>query len=179
MTDAAPTVAGPTKPPLDLRIRWLADEGADPVLRFTCRLDHPVERVWAALTDEDQLAAWYPTRVRMEPRAGGRISFAFPGGTPFTGAVLDADPPSLLVFTTLDDTLRWHLTAAGEGCELTLDNTVPHREHAPYTAAGFDISLRQLATLLDSGAERVERQEMPPPDGLVSHYRAHLAETGA
>jgi uncharacterized protein YndB with AHSA1/START domain len=147
------------------------------VVRFTCRLRHPVERVWTALTNATELAVWYPTRVRIDPQPGGRISFSFPGGDPFHGVVLEVEPPTLLVFTTLADTLRWRLAKVDAGCELTLDNITAHREHAPYTAAGFDINLNQLATLLDHGASQVHRREMPPPDELVDRYRSVFGET--
>jgi uncharacterized protein YndB with AHSA1/START domain len=153
---------------MDLNIQFLPGQ----ILCFTCRLAHPVDRVWAALTSEAELAVWYPTRVRLDLRPGGRISFAFPGADPFHGVVLEVEPPTLLVFTTLDDTLRWHLAEAEGGCVLTLENVVAHPEHAPYTAAGFDINLHQLATLLDRGAPHVHRREMPPPDDLVDKYRA-------
>ncbi len=177
MTESPPRGAGPEqRSPLDLRIQLLLDAGAGLMLRFTCRLRHPVKRVWTALTSEAELAVWYPTRVRIDPRPGGRISFSLPGAEPFPGVVLEVEPPTLLVFTTLDDTLRWHLAEAEGGCELTLDNVVANPEHAPYTAAGFDINLNQLATLLDHGASRVQRREMPPPDDLVDHYRAVLPD---
>jgi len=144
------------------------------VLRFACRLRHPPERVWYALTDEAELAVWYPTAVRLEPVPGGTITFAFPGQAPFPGAVLEAQPHTLLVFTTLDDTLRWEIHPAGTESVLTLDNTVAHRPHAPYTAAGFHISLSQLTTLLDDGAQAVHRLEMPPPHNLVEQYATAL-----
>lgn len=104
------------------------------------------------------------------PVPGGTITFAFPGQDPFPGSVLEARPATLLVFSTLDDTLRWEIHPAGSGGVLVLDNTVAHRPHAPYTAAGFHISLSQLTTLLDDGAQAVHRIEMPPPDDLVEHY---------
>ncbi len=175
MTESSPRSGGLGKwAPLDLHIRLLADEHAGLILRFTCRLRHSVERVWAALTHEAELAVWYPTRVRIDTRPGGQISFQFPGADPFFGVVLEVEPPTLLVFTTLDDTLRWQLAEAEGGCVLTLENIVAHPEHAPYTAAGFDITLNQLTTLLDYGASHVHRREMPPPDELVGHYRTVL-----
>lgn len=174
MNASTPRGEGPRRPPLNLQVRLLTAEGCNPVLRFTCRLGHPLARVWTALTSEAELAVWYPTRVCIDPQPAGRISFAFPGSEPFHGVVLEVEPPTLLVFTTLDDTLRWQLSEAEAGCALTLENTVAHPEHAPYTAAGFDINLHQLATLLDHGASRVQRCEMPPPDELVSHYRTTL-----
>jgi uncharacterized protein YndB with AHSA1/START domain len=162
-----------------IRISLLRDEDGRPIVRVVCRLDHDTRRVWRALTDEDELAVWYPTRVRIDPVAGGTITFAFPGGEPFAGEVLDAQPPELLVFTTRDDVLRWTLRADGDGTELTLDNHVAHPPHAPYTAAGFEISFEQLATLLDAGPDAVSRIEMPPPDAQVDRYAQAFAATAS
>lgn len=150
------------------------DANSKPVLRFERHLGHRVARVWQALTTEDELAVWYPTGVRIEPVTGGTITFAFPGGEPIAGRVLEAARPTLLIFTTLDDVLRWELQAADDGCLLVLRNTVADPPHTPYTAAGFHIALNQLATLLDEGATSVRRTEMPPPDELVGHYRRAL-----
>jgi uncharacterized protein YndB with AHSA1/START domain len=160
-------------------ISLVADGEGRPVVRVVRRLNHDVERVWRALTDEGELAVWYPTRVRIEPVAGGTITFAFPGGEPFAGEVLDARPPARLVFTTRDDILHWTLRTDGEATELMLDNHVAELSHAPYTAAGFDISFDQLATLLDAGADAVTRIEMPPPDDMVARYSRAFARSTA
>lgn len=160
------------------RISFLSTPGQPGVLRFQRRLAHPVRRVWRALTDEGELAVWYATRMRIEQRAGGKVSFAFPGGEPFEGEVLLVEEPRTLAYTTLGDVLRWQLTADVEGTSLRLDNRLGELPHAPYTAAGFHITLNQLATMLDDGPAAVHRQEMPPPDDLVDHYRRALARTG-
>lgn len=147
-----------------------------PIVRVVRHLDHDAGRVWRALTDPDELAVWYPTRVEIDPVPGGRITFAFPEGQPFAGEVLVAQPPESLVFTTREDVLHWTLNADGEGTRLTLDNHVAEPPHSPYTAAGFDISFGQLATLLDAGPEAVVRVEMPPPDDLVARYTRAFAD---
>jgi uncharacterized protein YndB with AHSA1/START domain len=160
------------------RVRFGHGDDGAPLLRFERRLAQPVERVWEALTDEDQLAVWYPTRVRIDAVAGGEITFAFPGGEPFAGEVLDAQPPHLLVFTTRDDVLCWQLIPEDGGTRLILANAVASASHTPYTAAGFHISLDQLATMLHDGAEQVSRIEMPPPDDLVARYARALNDAG-
>ncbi len=160
-------------------ITLLSGGNGRPIVRVVRRLNHDASRVWRALTDEDELAVWYPTRVRINPVAGGTITFAFPGGEPFAGEVLDAQPPELLVFTTREDVLHWALRADGDATELTLDNHVADLPHAPYTAAGFDISFDQLATLLDAGPGAVTRTEMPPPDDLVARYSQSFARPAA
>lgn len=164
---------------LQTRVSLLSGGDGRPIVRVVRRLNHDAGRVWRALTNADELAVWYPTRVWIDPVAGGRISFAFPGGEPFAGKVLDAQPPELLVFTTREDVLRWTLRADGDGTELTLEHHVADPPHAPYTAAGFDISFDQLATFLDAGPGAVTRIEMPPPDDLVARYSQSFARHAA
>lgn len=49
-----------------------------PALRFERRLAHPVEVVWRAITESDQLMEWIPSRVEVqELRAGAEIKFRF------------------------------------------------------------------------------------------------------
>jgi uncharacterized protein YndB with AHSA1/START domain len=158
------------------RITQHTDDAGRIVVRFERFLEASAQRVWSALTVDDELAVWYATRVHMEAVSGGVVTFAFPGGEPFEGAVLSATPSRELTFTTLDDVLRWQLVAASEGTMLILDNVVGHPPHAPYTAAGFHITLDQLGTFLAYGAGAVQRTEMPPCDDLVDHYRDVLDE---
>ena len=37
-----------------------------PALRFERRLSYPVEVVWRAITESDQLAHWFPCQVQVE-----------------------------------------------------------------------------------------------------------------
>lgn len=71
-----------------------------PALRFERRIAYPVEAVWGAITDPDELGRWFPTAVAGEMRAGGQLTFAFVEHDlpPMTGAVTAYDPPSLLAF---------------------------------------------------------------------------------
>src|SRR5215211_7251136 len=47
-----------------------------PALRFERRLAHPVERVWRAVTDPDEMPAWFPSGVVGERAVGAELVFA-------------------------------------------------------------------------------------------------------
>ena len=49
-------------------------------LRFTRALAHPPEKVWAAITEPEHLAHWFPTTIDGERAAGAPLRFTFPGG---------------------------------------------------------------------------------------------------
>ena len=46
-------------------------------LRFVRRFAHPVERVWSAITESDQLQFWMPCDIVGERRAGADIKLPF------------------------------------------------------------------------------------------------------
>ncbi|MGH3993115.1 MAG: SRPBCC domain-containing protein [Pseudonocardiaceae bacterium] len=54
--------------------------GGQPAVRFQRRLAHPVERVWRAVTDPEQLGSWFPCRVEVDLRPGGPMRFDFGEG---------------------------------------------------------------------------------------------------
>jgi uncharacterized protein YndB with AHSA1/START domain len=76
-------------------------------------LRHPIEAVWAALTEPAERRAWFGTTV-LEGRVGGAIEMD-PDDPPvrpelkrMTGRILVWDPPRVLEHT-------WHQTIVGEG----------------------------------------------------------------
>ncbi len=48
-------------------------DGAGRALEAELHVDAPVEAVWKALTDGDELANWFPAKARVEPGEGGSI----------------------------------------------------------------------------------------------------------
>jgi uncharacterized protein YndB with AHSA1/START domain len=89
------------------------------------------ERVWAALTEPDQLTRWFPDRqAQMDLRPGGAARFVWDEAA--DEAIIDVvDPPNALVF-------RWR----------------PEGSERPYTTVA--VSLRRLdgrteLTLVESG----------------------------
>ena len=157
------------------RLGTIEGAGDKQVLRYERRLDHPVERVWAALTDPDELAGWLAAADELELVEGGRIALRWLNtadadewkkygvelgdhdpDTPARGTITRLDPPRLIVYETdLMGEMRWELRAEGSGCVLTFTNTVelPERFRGQ-TLAGWHVHLDHLAEALEG--RRVE-----------------------
>jgi uncharacterized protein YndB with AHSA1/START domain len=104
------------------------------VLRFERHLKHPVEKVWAALTDPERRGEWLALGP-IEPRPGGQAELTVADAptsqerTDHNGAVRAADPPRLLefVWTTeggAEEPVRWELFPEADGTRLILTHTV-------------------------------------------------------
>jgi uncharacterized protein YndB with AHSA1/START domain len=125
-------------------------------LRFERQLCHPVEKVWAALTNPAQLAQWLAPG-EIELTLGGRVSLAFTDGDGvIDGQVTAIAPPRLLEFTWTDQDndfgfVRWELVAGDGDTRLVLIHTVPEsaRGFGLPMLAGWHSLLDQLAALLD------------------------------
>jgi uncharacterized protein YndB with AHSA1/START domain len=89
-----------------------------PLLRLERHYGHPVERVWRALTDPDELEAWFPSDGPLE--------------------VTESKPPRLLEGTWFGDRLRFELHPEGEGSRLVFTHAFTDRDTAARTAAGWD-----------------------------------------
>jgi uncharacterized protein YndB with AHSA1/START domain len=142
------------------------------LLRFRCRFGQSLPRVWQALTVDGQLSAWFPCRVRLEERAGGRIEFLFPGEEPDYGEVLEFESESRLAFTWDEEVLRWQLHPDAEGCRLMMTNTLQDPQTRAKVAAGWHSCFERLAAMLaDEGAEPVRQT---PVTELVELYERTL-----
>jgi uncharacterized protein YndB with AHSA1/START domain len=147
-------------------------------LQFERHLRHPVEKVWAALTNPVQLAQWLAPG-EIELTLGGRVYLAFTDGSGvIEGRVTAITPPRLLEFNWTDkgDDLgfvRWELTAEDGGTHLVLTHTVPESARAlgiPMLA-GWHSLLEQLEILLDD-------QPMPSAGSLWQELHDHYARAG-
>ena len=154
-----------------------------PALRFERQLDDPVERVWEAVTQPDELAAWFPARVSYdELRAGTELSFVFPGGEgpPGSGEVVDLDPPRRFVFTWDDDRLSFDLSPSDGGCLLVFTHVFDDRSTAARDAAGWHVCFDLLERSL--GGERTTGpggEVNEPWKGLYEEYVERDFPSGA
>lgn len=98
-----------------------------PMLALEHRYQHPVERVWRALTDPDELSHWFPGE---------------------TLTVTESEPPRLLAGSWYGDALRFELRADGEGCVLTFTHAFADRGKAARDAAGWERCFARLQALL-------------------------------
>jgi uncharacterized protein YndB with AHSA1/START domain len=112
-----------------------ADEDEDEVagdgavrLRLERRYRHPVERVWRAISEPDELAQWFPADAPLE--------------------IVERVAPTLLVATWFGDAVRFELTPDRDGCRLVFTHAFSDRDVAARTAAGWDRCFARLDALL-------------------------------
>ena len=158
----------------------LVTEGARPAVRLERQLLDPPAVVWTALTDREELRAWFPCDVVVDDgrwRAGAPITFVFDEyDMTLTGEVLEVDEPRVLAFTWGEDSLRFELTARDGGTQLVLIDELPPGA-AARNAAGWEVCLDRLAgapsaddwqARFDAYAAEFEPligvQEGPPPE---------------
>jgi uncharacterized protein YndB with AHSA1/START domain len=139
-------------------------------LRFERHLQHPVEKVWAALTEPERLVGWL-AEAEVDLALGGRIQLRWlntdeQGNTAVArGTITEIDPPRLLAYDTdIHGRLRWELRPEGDGCLLTFTVTLPGPN--PYLTrilAGWHIHLDHLAAALDG-------EQVDWPRWMADHY---------
>lgn len=121
----------------------LIPDGGSTTLRFERRLPHPIDAVWAAITEPDARARWFgPTRI--DARRGGLIDTT-PDDPPVPeamkrvrGRILVWDPPHVFEHEWVQPiveagVVRYELRAEGRATILTFT----HRGLAPGNARGF------------------------------------------
>ena len=117
-----------------------------PAVRFQRTYPHPVARLWAAITEPDELSHWFPSAVRMDQHEGGTIEFTDdPNTEPDSGTVLVFEPLRRLAFTWGGDELHFALEPADDdSCTLTLINVLEASDTAARNAAGWTVCLAEL-----------------------------------
>jgi uncharacterized protein YndB with AHSA1/START domain len=153
------------------------------VMRYERRLAHPVERVWAALTQPSELRGWLAD-ADIDLVAGGRVQLRWLNSDDegnravAEGTVSALDPPLLLELDTEPHgILRWELREAGDGgTALTLTVSVPApNEGVELARAGWHIHLEHLADTLDGRPvdwPSWAREHSPRFDGIQAAYAA-------
>ena len=125
-------------------------------LVFSRTLPHPPTKVWRALTEPDEVKAWFPSEIRGERAVGAPLRFVFDGDEEhaIAGEVLVYEPPSRLELRWDDEVLRFELeaTSDGEGTRLTFVNTIGELGKGARDAAGWHVCLEVLAHRLDGAA---------------------------
>lgn len=157
---------------MNARLGTIEEQGSKHVLRYERRLAHPVEQVWAAITEPDELRGWLAAAEELELREGGAISLRWlnvPDDTqeweekgieipedhdmhaPVRGTITRLEPPHLIEYETDQmGVMRWELRGDGNGCALTFTNTIELPEGQPpeQTLAGWHIHLDHLDEML-------------------------------
>jgi uncharacterized protein YndB with AHSA1/START domain len=154
-------------------------------LVFERRLNHPAERVWAALTDPREIEAWL-AQAELEPRLGGRVQLVWLNtdengnryeGADATGTVTAFEPPRRLQLDTdRHGVLTWELEPDGDRTDLTFTVVIALPDgQASGNAAGWHVHLDFLGDWLDDDTRidwpRWPRERWEP---LHEHYEASM-----
>jgi uncharacterized protein YndB with AHSA1/START domain len=129
------------------------------LVAFERRIGHPIEAVWAALTEPEELAAWLGAGT-VEPREGGHVSIRTgPRDRPerqrmISGRVLAWDPPRLLEHEWIQPGLeisvvRYELEPDAGGTILRLTHRRSVAPGATGGRAGWHAYLDRLVAHLD------------------------------
>src|SRR3954451_13631241 len=97
-----------------------------PTLRLERRYAFPIERVWRAITEPDEMRQWFP----------GTLD------------VTESEPPHLLVGTWYDDARRFELTPDGDGGVVVFTHHFDEGAKSARDAAGWDGCFERFGALL-------------------------------
>ena len=115
-------------------------------IRFERRLTASPERVWRAVTEPDEMTAWFPCRVDGERRAGATVRFVFADddSPPEEGTVLAWSPPASWSFDWGGHVVEISVAPDGAGTLLTFTQSLPDRSGAARQGAGWHTCLDAL-----------------------------------
>jgi uncharacterized protein YndB with AHSA1/START domain len=148
-----------------------------PTLNFERRLSHPVDRVWRAITEPDELAQWFPTQVEADLELGGRMTFTFEdytlpdGSKTMPGEITELDPPRVLAFQWGEDHLRFELEPVDgdRACVLRFTVVLGMLDKAARDGAGWHVCLDRLERF-------VSGEDGPAVTGVNGDWRALYEE---
>lgn len=119
---------------------------AETIYRMDWEREYPqgVERVWMAISDQDEVSAWikYPTRLDM--RVGGVIHIDFASQGSLEGIVCTLDEPRQLIYTWGDSLVKWVLETSNGGTRLHFSHIGVRPELLGGLSAGWHAFLGQL-----------------------------------
>jgi uncharacterized protein YndB with AHSA1/START domain len=155
----------------------LETEGDLCVVRFERILAHPIDTVWAALTDPDQLAHWWG-HAEVELVPGGAFVVRWlntdehGNGAEMHGTITALEAPTLLeIVGDLHGTLRFTLRADGGRTHLSFSSTLALPEaFRTKVLAGWHFHLNALARTLDG--ESNDLVNLPEWEGIHASYDA-------
>ena len=120
-------------------------------LTFTRHLAHEIDKVWAAVSEPEQLKVWFPTSIDGERAEGAALKFVFPfpDAPVMEGTMRVFDPPHVMEFEWGGDVLRIELAPITGGTRLQLTDTFAEYEKAARDAAGWHACLDRMRFDLD------------------------------
>jgi uncharacterized protein YndB with AHSA1/START domain len=157
------------------------DDGTS-VIRFERRIGHPVERVWAALTEPAETIGWWGD-ADVDLREGGRFDVRWlntdedGNGAHMHGTITRLDPGRLLeVRGDIHGVLRFELEPDGDATRLRFTSTLElPDEFCTKVLAGWHTHLDALAKVLGGGGVDLENIV---EEGWEEAHAAYVAREG-
>ncbi|MBB6670435.1 SRPBCC family protein [Cohnella nanjingensis] len=128
-------------------------------VRYVRHLKHPVEKVWAMLTENEKLSKWFSELSVDDLRVGGAIKFDLGDGNDKELEILELRTHEVLAYRWGgEDTVRFELYPEPAGCKLVLIEQVKQlTDHTPKDLAGWHVCLDVIEALLDG--RTIERMD--------------------
>ncbi|HET9649714.1 MAG TPA: SRPBCC domain-containing protein [Microlunatus sp.] len=154
-------------------------------LRFVRRYAHPIERVWAAITESEHIRAWLPCDMIGERRAGADILLPFGAAQvqkydmaepAISGRIEVWEPPAVFQWFWGGDLLRFELTETDGGTTLRFTTWLEQSDPALLvaTASGYHLCLGELRSLLDRGRTTPLTEQDHQVRALEAEYAARV-----
>jgi uncharacterized protein YndB with AHSA1/START domain len=121
--------------------------------RLSRVIDDSLDRVWAALTEPEELVRWLaPGEIELREGGSAKLNFTDSGIT-IDSKVTDIDPLCVLEYSWSGPgeplrPVRWELRPQGDEVLLDLTLRMPASEDAGHACAGWDAHLEMLAAAL-------------------------------
>lgn len=123
------------------------------IARFDRYLKFPVEQVWSALTENEELSKWFSELSIVDLKEGGKIKFDFGDGTFEEFEIIEVKKYSVLEYTWGEDRVRFELYHEPDGCRLVLIEKIHAiTDHTSKDLAGWHVCLNVINALLSGDA---------------------------
>ncbi|MGN7760290.1 SRPBCC family protein [Paenibacillus sp. 22594] len=127
---------------------------------FERHYKHPVDKLWAMLTDNALLAKWFPELKAQDLSAGGSMIFDMRDGSSVVMEIMDMMVNSVLEYTWGNDRVRFELSPDTDGTRLLLIESMTEiTSHTAKDLSGWHVCLDVIEALLD-GEELQNRKKV-------------------
>ncbi|MEM7097669.1 MAG: SRPBCC family protein [Pseudomonadota bacterium] len=167
-------------------------EDGRPTILYTRYLNHPIDKVWRAISIPEHRQVWFP-ELSLDLQVGGKAIVDFSGGdcpapedNPadiYRCEITAYDPPHVLEYKGIDEHHRFDLQAEGDGCVLKFMATLPTLEefddesntiHARYSVAcGWHYKLDVMEWDINEQLDGYELESYAGPN-LTKLYLEYL-----
>jgi uncharacterized protein YndB with AHSA1/START domain len=126
-------------------------EPSGPTLRFVRLFDHPIEKVWTAVSDPEHQAIWFPQQIlgARSPGAPLRFVTSVDPDDGFDGTMIAYEPPRLMELRWGRSRLRIELEDLDGRTRLTLTETLDDLGGGARNGAGWHECLDRLTAAVD------------------------------